>query len=378
MTEAVPNPPRGSLLGLAEYLANQQTTIIEQWLLIVRRDTQIESADRMPHHELVDHLPRLLQELCAFLRARNADILTGDALRDATQHGELRWQDGYRIDEVLRELEAFRQLLTSAVFRYRETHPDFKGALELSAHGLIHQFFAEITVASARQFIHEQDNEARSCVTELAAAQQELGRVTAKLERALKERHLASTLVAGELRSLLRRLPQAGPVAGSAQALQSFVEQLVEYAELSGGLVQPQWQVFDPRALFSEIVATYKPAVAAKGLRLLTDCVTAPPTVAGDRERIRRIAGILLEAALQRAASGHIAFAFVFADASRWTLSVSDTSSGASPDAGGLPVHGIALAIAAELISLLGGSLHSETRAGVGVRVEVSLPRAEI
>jgi signal transduction histidine kinase len=375
MTEAVPHPQRVSLAGFAEYLATLQTAILEQWQLIVRRDAQIETADRLPHQELVDHLPRLLRELCDFLRARDADILTGAALRDATTHGELRWQDGYRIDELLRELEAFRQLVSSAAFRYREAHPDFRGTLEASAHGLIQQFFAEITVASARQFMNEQQHAARASIDALAMSQQELGRANMKLERALKERHLASTIVARELRQLLRRLPQTDPVAGAAQALHSFVEQLVEYAELSGGGVQPQRQLFDPRALFSEIVAVHKPAIEARGLRLLTECATAPAAIQGDRARIRRIAEILLQAAIQATASGQISFAFTFSAEPRWTITVSDSSSGSSPDAEGLPVRGIALAIAEELISLLGGSLNTEVQSGVGVRAEVTLPR---
>ena len=288
-----------------------------------------------------------------------------------SSHGELRWQDGYRIDELLRELEAFRQLVSSVAFRYRELHPDFKGALEASAHTLSQQFFAEITVASARQFVNEQQNAARSATETLAMSQQELGRANMKLERALKERHLASTLVAQELRQLLRRMPQTDPAAGATQALHSFVEQLVEYAELSDGSAQPQRQVFDPRALFSEIVA-YKPAIEARGVQLLTECLTAPAAVQGDRARIRRIAGILLEAAIQATASGQISFAFTFSASPRWAIIVSDTSPGNSPDPEGLPAGGIALAIAEELISLLGGSLNTEVHSGVGVRARSS------
>lgn len=376
MTETVPGPQRVSLVAFAAYLAGQQSVILEQWLLLVCRDTQIEAADRLPHQELVDHLPRLLQELCAFLQARDADILTGDAWRDARTHGELRWQDGYRIEELLRELEAFRQLVAGCAFRYRELHADFKGSLEVSAHALIHQFFAEITVASTRQFVTEQQTVAGCHAQELVNAQQELGRAQAKLERALRERHLASTFVARELRELAARLPQTEPVAGSAQALSSFVARLVEYAELSGGLVQARTQPFDPRQLFSDIVTAYRPAVESRGLRLLTECVTAPATVVGDREKIGRIAALLIEAAIEATASGQIAFAFVFSDAPRWVLSITDTRPGPSPELSGLSVEGIALAIAQELIALLGGSLSIETRSGAGVRAEVSLPRA--
>ena len=360
MREPALNPQRVSLAGFAEYLASQGTAILEQWLLIVSRDTRIETADRLPQHELVDHLPRLLHELYDFLRARDADILTGEVRRDATTHGELRWQDGYKVDELLRELEALRQLVTASAFRYREAHADFKGILEVSAHALIQQFFAEITVASARQFMNEQQKAARSCSDELAASRQELGRANMRLER---------------LRNLLQRLHQAGPAADSSQGLHSFVEQLVEYAQLSAGELQPQRLVFDPRALFSEIVAAYRPAIEAKGLRLFTDCVKAPAAVQGDRTRIRRLAGALLDAALQVTAIGQISFAFGFSDAQRWKIIVSDTSRGASPDAEGLPVRGIALAIAEELISLLGGSLNTEVQTGVGVRVEATLPR---
>ena len=71
MTEPTPPAERPTLARYAEYLAGQQTTITDQWLLTVRRDTQIETADRIPTPQLVDHLPRLLRELCDFLRTRD-------------------------------------------------------------------------------------------------------------------------------------------------------------------------------------------------------------------------------------------------------------------------------------------------------------------
>jgi signal transduction histidine kinase len=389
MADSPTRPSRPSLAGLVVYLADQQSAILEQWLLSVHRDTQIESADRLPHRQLVDHLPRLLGELCEFLRVRDAELLTGDARRDASQHGEMRWQDGYKIDELLRELEVFRQLVASTLFRYREVDPDFKGPAEVSANSQINQFFAEITVASARQFMHEQKTLTHDFAQELAAAQQELGRASARLSQSLKERERAFTIVANELKKLLRTVPQSGRTATAVQELHGFVEQVLEYASLNGEQGNPLLAPFDPRALFSELVATYRPLVEAKGLRLRTECATAPARVVGDRRKIRRIAEILLDRAIRTTASGHVAFAMVFPDPRRWEINVSDTGSGLSSEAAegllGGPastsdslVPGPGLAIAKELIALLGGVLNTESRSGAGTQMTVTLPQPQI
>jgi signal transduction histidine kinase len=388
MADSPARPSRPSLIGLVAYLANQQSAILEQWLLSVHRDTQIESADRLPHHQLVDHLPRLLGELCEFLRARDADLLTGEARRNASQHGEMRWQDGYKIDELLRELEVFRQLVASTLFRYREVDADFGGPAEVSANAQVHQFFAEITVASTRQFMHEQKALTHDFARELAVAQQELGRASARLSQSVKERERTFAIVAHELKNLLRTVPQSGEAATAVEELHGFVQQVLEYASLSGEPGNPQLAPFDPRALFSELVATYRPLVEAKGLHLRTECATAPAGVVGDRRKIRRIAEILLDRAIGTTTSGHILFAFVFPDTKRWQINVSDTGSGLSGEAaqellGGPattfdgPVPGPGLAIAKELIGLLGGVLNTESRSGAGMRMTVTLPQPQ-
>ena len=387
MTESTARADRPSLAAFAHYLLSQQTTITEQWLLIVRRDTQIETADRMPTPELVDHLPRLLQELCEFLRTRDVGNLTGGTRRDASHHGELRWRDGYKIDELVRELEVFRQLVSASAFHFRDIDAAFKGGLEVSASALIQQFFAEVNVQSVKQFVNEQQNVTRSCVQDLADVQQQLGRVQTELAQARDAQQRAASVVAYELRRFLERHARSPGAAEASPAMATLVEQLSEYVELTETQEPLTDGSFDPRALFSEIVATCKPLADAKGLRLLTECLTAPETVRGERLRIKKIAQLLLEDAIDHTPSGRVLFAFSFPDSEHWTIKVTDT--GPALDAqdsaqllqGGAPAgdlshaRGMILSMVKDLAKALHASLQTTTQVGVGTRTEVSFPR---
>jgi hypothetical protein len=390
MTELDPvseGSPRSSLANFADYLAAQQSVITEQWLIVVRRDPRIETADRLPQEQLIDHLPRLLKELCDFLRTRDASNLSGEARHDAQAHGELRWQDGYRIDEVLRELEVFRHLIAASVFHYRDKEANFKTPLDVTASALVHQFFAEISVASIRQFMREQGNVTRSTIQHLTNAHQELGRTNVKVAQTLSERERATIMVVHEIRNFLQTMPQAlnSTTEHPGHDIRGFLNQLLEYAELAGKSADLEHVTFVPAQLFAELVATYKPLAVQKHLDWLADADTAPLRVLGDRAGTKRIAEILLSNAIDNTVSGQIKFQFAAHDSERWTIRVEDTGPGLSNDASErlfrmaaakdqLPSQGIGLAIAKDLIGRLGGALHAVTQSGVGTRIDVTVP----
>jgi signal transduction histidine kinase len=379
--------PRLSLAGFANYLAAQQSVITEQWLILVRRDPRIETADRLPQQQLIDHMPRLFKELCDFLRTRDASNLFGEVRRDAQNHGELRWQDGYRIDELLWELEAFRHIVASSVFHYRDQDANFNGKLEVSASVLVHQFFAEISVASARQFVREQDNVTRSTVQQLTSTHLELGRANAKLEQTLSERDRASTMVAHEIRNFLQSM--SGRLVKTSDYgmldFRGFLNQLLEYAELTGKATEIAHARFEPVQLFAELVAKYKPLVEQKGLDWVADASTAPAWVVGDPAGTKRIAEILLINAIDNTQSGQVTLRFAAYDLERWAIRIEDTGAGLSNEASErlfsgssskdqLPAQGIGLAIAKDLIARLGGTFNAVTQSTIGTRFDVSLP----
>ena len=380
--------PRASLSNFSEYLAAQQSVLMEQWLMLIRRDPQIEAADRLQQHQLIDHVPILMKELCEFLRTRDAPKLFGEARRDAQTHGELRWQDGYRIDELLRELEALRRLVAASVFHYRDQDPTFNGPLEVSASVLVQQFFAEISVASVRQFMREQDNVTRSTVEDLTSAHQELGRSNAKLAQTMAERERETTMVAYEIRNFLQTLPGAFAAAADHPGgdLRGFLGQLLEYTELTGKSPELDKAMFKPAQLFTELIALYRPLAEHKGLHWRADAASAPERVLGDRLATKRIAEILLSNAIDNTREGRITLKFVEHDTERWTIRVEDTGPGLSDEASErllsgtsatdqLPSRGFGLAIAKDLIFRLGGTWHAMTQSETGTRIDVTLPK---
>lgn len=395
-----PPPPgaRPVLSRLAEYLQTQQQAITDQWLLAVRRDPEIETADRLTHQQLVDHLPQLFAELCAFLRRRDAAALQ-DIKEDAQQHGGYRWKNGYEIEEVLRELDVFRHLIGTAVARFGKVDEEFKGTAESTAAALVHQFFSEVTVNSVKQFVGEQQALVSKYTGRLEAANVELGRSNAGLERALDERQRLITLVTHELRNFLQGLSYANKVwnthgSGGAeqvhaqaqvQDIHALLQQLLDH---SLAIAEPKALVithFDLSLLHQELLQEFRPQAASKGLQLTGEC-SAPAGVSSDRQKLRELAGTLLGNALRFTPAGTVSLDFTAHDAERWRLRVTDSGPGiGAADCEGLfgrellavdgmPGRGMGLAIAKDLVQQLGGSIQVVSRAGSGTRFEVSLP----
>src|SRR5438270_10020459 len=95
-------------LELAAFLCARQESIIAEWLEAVRRDERIPASESITAHQLRDHLPMMLDDLADTLRS-GADPereLAGN--ENAITHGHHRWEQGYRLEEVLHELARIR------------------------------------------------------------------------------------------------------------------------------------------------------------------------------------------------------------------------------------------------------------------------------
>jgi signal transduction histidine kinase len=391
--------PRAALLRFADYLGQQEAALTEQWLMAVRRDPKIATADRLTHQQLLDHLPDLYRGLCNFLRTRDATTLAEDVKSGAELHGEFRWQDGYRIEELVREIEAFRGIVAAAVARFSSQDAAFKGVVENAARTLVHQFFAEVGVNSVKQYASEREAVVHAYTEKLETANIQLGRANASLKQALAERQRLTTVVAHELRNFLQGLANSAriweqspnnPVRLQASAqireMQELVTQLLEHSELISSHEAPSRDAFDPRALCSEIASVYRPIAEQKGLIFLSEWAAAPSEAIGDRLRTRQVAINLVSNAVKYTNEGQVSLTFAVYDEQRWLIRIEDTGPGLNTRAterlfGDLvgsgdtpPGRGLGLGITRDLVDILGGSLQVVTQAGAGTRMDVLLP----
>jgi signal transduction histidine kinase len=389
---------RLTLVKLADYLEAQQGAITDQWLLAVRRDPEIATADRLTHQQLVDHLPDIYKECCAFLRTRDAAALIEGAKNDAKTHGGIRWADGYQIDELIRELEVFRGILGGTLSRYGDLDPRFRGPAEASASALVHRFFGEVTVNSVAQYAEEQQAVISTYTHQLETANLELGRANTNLQRELSERQRLTAVIAHEVRNFLQglKLPPSRDESSNAAVAEDSSAQLREVEELLTQLLDHSTLIanreplitaeFQPAKLHEELVQLHRATAQRKGLAFIGGCAEAPQYVVGDALKIKQIASSLLSNALKFTNEGHVSLTMATADSKRWVIRIADSGPGLNAQAaqrlfGGLggadvqvPRGGIGLAITKDLVDLLGGSIQVVTKAGAGTVIEVFLP----
>jgi signal transduction histidine kinase len=388
---------RLTLAKLADYLEAQRVAITDQWLLAVRRDPEIAAADRLTHQQLVDHLPEIYQECCTFLRTRDAAVLIEEAKSDAKMHGGIRWADGYRIEELIRELEVFRGILNAIVTRFGDIDPRFHGPIVSSAVALVQQFFGEVTVHSVTQYASEQQRVVHTYTERLESANLELGRANANLQQALSERQRLTAIVAHEIRNFLQGLRYAARLpkpSGELRAYQetqlsdveNLLEQLLDHTTLIANGEPLSAASFDLPKLHEELMHPYRAIAQQKGIALIGSCDPGLAHIVSDRLKVKQIASNLLSNALKYTSEGHVSLSFEKRDANRWVLRVADTGPGLAPaDAerlfGGMPAtpevvprRGIGLAITKDLVDLLGGSIQVITKNGGGTVIDVVLP----
>lgn len=76
------------------------------WVRRVESDPYLQSDDSLSLTQIIDHVPQMLEELCALLTSEGEpDFKT---VRAASSHGYARSLAGYSLPELLRELELLR------------------------------------------------------------------------------------------------------------------------------------------------------------------------------------------------------------------------------------------------------------------------------
>ncbi|MCA1557015.1 MAG: RsbRD N-terminal domain-containing protein [Acidobacteria bacterium] len=100
---------------ISRLLDSGSEQIVRTWSEKVMSDRRVQSNAQLSYMQLIDHIPQIIEELKHAI-AKNAPE---EALKAANHHGRQRWQQGYELKEVIRELILLRATLLEFLETYR-------------------------------------------------------------------------------------------------------------------------------------------------------------------------------------------------------------------------------------------------------------------
>jgi signal transduction histidine kinase len=187
-----------------QFVLDNWERMIRHWITTVDRSPEVPAADDLTYRQLVDHLPELCRELGSHLKRPDVPAIQDQADRDAGEHGRKRWQQGYNLGELIRELCLIRNdVLDVWLEVFAREHATFDSASKGVTRRMVQRFFDDLVIQSTVQFAAQQIDE--------------VGRIERALREAQNAAHTAKSEVLHHLSHTLRE-PLAA-ISFAAQAL---------------------------------------------------------------------------------------------------------------------------------------------------------------
>jgi hypothetical protein len=159
------------LAELGDFLLAHSDEIIDEWLRAVERNVGMITSRCLPRNERIDHLPQLLQKLAELLKSPQSVQNSLDMSHAARVHGEYRWRQGYRLEDVICEASIVRRILFhNWMDAFARQAPQFEGATRRVVENMLHQVVDDVVANSTEQFVEEQERMIYLLNSELADA----------------------------------------------------------------------------------------------------------------------------------------------------------------------------------------------------------------
>jgi hypothetical protein len=142
--------PEANIDLLCRELSASIDQITVDWARRVQHDPYMKSNDALSLPQIIDHIPQMLEEICALLRRdAEADFHT---IRASSQHGYIRAAEGYSLPDLLRELELLRDCIFNFVAETEIKH-NVNRAETIRALRLVNQHFGEDILFVVKHFL---------------------------------------------------------------------------------------------------------------------------------------------------------------------------------------------------------------------------------
>jgi len=133
------------LSAFADYVFQQRNAIGRRWIPFVKQSLKGPGAKRLSDERLSDHMPELLEDLANRLRAEQ-DGPDDATVAHARSCEQKRWQEGYRVSELVWEIYFVQRIVTQLVLpEFVRNHSEYSGEECAKAEVLVLDFFQRLT-----------------------------------------------------------------------------------------------------------------------------------------------------------------------------------------------------------------------------------------
>ncbi|MEX2044086.1 MAG: HAMP domain-containing sensor histidine kinase [Opitutus sp.] len=327
--------------ALSDHFSARRDSILQAWRKADRADPDQTTGRSLTLGQFLDHIPEMLNAFEDRLRSRagGSDARAADDEKkdEGVKHGLHRWQQGYRLQELINECGHLQLCLYSELSRIAQEIPGIEPDTLAEAQRQIMALVNDTISESAGQYERMQQAEAASHVGDLRGALTNVKQIEQHRSTLLHQvaHDLKSDVLGVNLAAALLGQPAMpeGDRAESAtylkqalQGLNTMLDELMELARLQAGQETRKIAPFDASALLTELGEAHQPFARERKLFLGLDG-PALLAVEGDAEKTRRLAKNLVGNALKYTPCGGVDVMWG-AEKETWWLMVRDTGPG--------------------------------------------------
>ena len=400
----------GDFVALADNLRDRRETLMLEWQRAVKRDPDLNQGESLPRAELFDHIPALLRAFEGRLR-HTAEPVEPAAVEPASAHGLQRWQQGYDLREVIRELGQLSRCVIIELDRFSGAQKGLSVQSMPQAREIWMTLSSAAVEESVIQYFELQRQEAVGHVEDLERALVQIREL--EQERGDLWREAAHDLrgnlgVVAHVAVGLTRHGQGDDsrkdfvriLTRNVTSLHHLLNDVTSLARLQAGRETRELEAIDVTAILAPLCEDIRHLAEQRGLYL--NCV-GPEGLAvdGDAVKIRRIAQNLILNAVKYTRAGGVTVKWGDSetrDFKRWCLTIADTGPGFHT-ASGQPIaaalepappngkshatqsmrgeagEGIGLSIVKRLCEMLDATIEMESVEGQGSTFRILFPR---
>ncbi|HEX5492190.1 MAG TPA: RsbRD N-terminal domain-containing protein [Candidatus Udaeobacter sp.] len=173
---------------MGDFVSAHREDILQSWITAVDQHPSISSSDNLTSTQLLDHLPELCTELAALLKQPNAKEIQREARQDARAHGWKRWRQGYKLEELIREICLIRRNFNDRWLRaFAAMDVRFDVDAQSLARRIVESFFDNVIIEATVQFVGEHEQALKQLNAQLKPRRTSNAEVVQRITHLLRE-----------------------------------------------------------------------------------------------------------------------------------------------------------------------------------------------